>query len=151
MNNTPIPKHESTIEFEIKKVKEAVLKFAEINTATDFTIKEKNDIFGSYVFSIFKKNSWNGFSSGTMNITLNELENNKTKISVETFNTSQNHYVNVRDLTQAQSDFLQSMSKILSGDFTPQLIKVEQGTGCLGLLALLITSTIFTISLINIL
>lgn len=143
MDNAPIPKHESTIDFEIKKVKEAISKFAEINTGSDFTLKESNDIFGSYVFSVFKKNSWNGFSTGNMNITLNELEEAKTKIKVETFNTSQDHYVNVRDLTEAQTDFLSALAKILSGDFTPTQIRVQEGTGCLGIILALITSTIF--------
>ncbi len=148
MIDTPIPKHESIVEFEIQKVKQAIAEFAEIHEGTDFRLKDRNDIFGSYVFTIFKNNSWNGFSTGNLNITLNEIENKKTKIIVETLNTGKNHYVNIRDLSQAQSDFLQSLAKILSGDFTSQSVKIEQGKGCLGMMLFLISISLVVTYLI---
>ena len=148
MIDTPIPKHESIVEFEIQKVKQAIAEFAEIHEGTDFRLKDRNDIFGSYVFTIFKNNSWNGFSTGNLNITLNEIENKKTKIIVETLNTGKNHYVNIRDLSQAQSDFLQSLAKILSGDFTSQSVKIEQGKGCLCMMLFLISISLVVTYLI---
>lgn len=142
MIDTPIPKHESIVEFEIQKVKQAIAEFAEIHEGTDFRLKDRNDIFGSYVFTIFKNNSWNGFSTGNLNITLNEIENKKTKIIVETLNTGKNHYVNIRDLSQAQSDFLLSLAKILSGDYSKDSVRIEQGKGCLGIIIFVVSLSV---------
>ena len=136
--NTPIPKHESIIDFEASKVKEAIKKFLEINLGSDFREKSSNDIFGNYVISIFKNNSWNGFSTGNMHITVQELENKKTKIIVETQNIGKDQYVNDRDLAEAQSQFLNSLANILSGNTTPEAVVVPKGQGCLGVFLLLL-------------
>jgi hypothetical protein len=128
----PIPKHESAIDFDINKVKEAILKFNEVNKDSDFLLKEKNDIFGSYVFSIFKHNSWNGFSSGSLHVTLNSIDENKTRITVETLNNGKAEYVNIRDLTDTQNHFLNALANILTGNLESSSIQVPKGNGCLG-------------------
>lgn len=125
--NAPIPKHESVIDFSPEEVKSSIVKFSEINLGSDFYLKEKNDIFGNYVFTIFKNNSWNGLSSGSMHITVNSVDDTKTKITVETLNTGNDQYVNVRDLTESQNDFLRSLSNILSGNEDVQSVKIPKG------------------------
>ena len=132
-------KYETIIDFEATKVKEAVNEFIELNQNSDFHLENRNDHAGYYKLIILKNNFWNGYSAGDMNITVQEHENARTKIIVESQNTGMKDPENYEDLAEAQSQFLHALFNILTGDLSQKAVVIPKGKGCLGMLIVLIS------------
>jgi hypothetical protein len=129
------PSRKLKLDFNINEIKSKIDSVLEVSSR-GFQLKEKNELFNTYrVITNF------GTNICIIHITLNKIDENKTELYSEILNSSIS-----KDepavLAKYQDQFLNLVSKALSGEkLTNEVVKANT-SGCLGIILILLLPSI---------
>jgi hypothetical protein len=126
---------EITVDFPITKVKEAInLVFEKISSKYTKRADSVNDIMSTYHFPVQNK-----LNPAIIDMTLSELDNGKTKISISISNAGGSKSSN-SILSGIMSDYLNILSKALVGDIETfdNIQKKSSDSGCVWIIVVIV-------------
>lgn len=134
-----IPSRDLTLEFNIELIKKSIEDIVKVSTGT-YKHLDKNDVFGTYRISMIS-----GMLVGIMSLTLKKIDDTSTQW-VSQMTSASGNKVDPAILARLQDEFLNILSKALTGETIDSSLINKNKAGCLGAITIFLILTILYIS-----
>jgi hypothetical protein len=136
-----IPNREFVVDYSTSQIKDAINGImSKVDNAGFNLSKTSNELMGLFNFHVFKGDSIVGLISGDFSLSLQMIDENKTKILLSGVASPGNEY-NPKKIVELQDYLLKMISDYLQGTFNPQA-ELQKNQGCFGVVVILVAITI---------
>lgn len=144
MQHVEIPTREFTLDYPMPRLKESLVAINESVKNAGFRISKDgiNDIFNTISYHVFKGDSIVGLISGDFMISLQPIDEQKTKL-IFTGQAAAGNQFNAQKIYEMQDYLMKLISKELTGTLDAQA-ELQNNAGCLTVVVVFIVSSVLT-------